>query len=241
MGALDEGPLGAIRGALGDALGRDLVSPRLREAIKAELQVLPRGARYTLPWMLRARGRSDQSLLKVTLDNARIDPLGLALEMGDERYTWSDLDRKTSQVAYVLAASGVRKGDVVALLGLNSPLYVAIILGASRLGATVALVNSHLAGHPLSHAVKASGARVAVVEASCSEALGSRPDLKAELETILTFREGDFEQRGERERRLRLHLHLGNDRPTEAVQGVPRSLGHRWGELRAALLRVQAR
>ena len=67
--------------------------------------------------------------------NAHDAPLELALEMGDEQLTWRALERKTSRIAHVLRAHGVRPGDVLALVGTNSPTYVAIVLAATRAGA----------------------------------------------------------------------------------------------------------
>ncbi len=194
MGALGGGYLGNLRGALGD-LGRNLGRAEFRDALRTEFGLLPNALRYTLPWMFRAKGESDANLLKVVLENAKVDPFGLAFEMGDERYTWGALDDKTSQIAHVLSNHGVKKGDIVALLGTNSPLYIATLFGINRVGATAALINSNLEGHPLSHAVKASGARVAVVEAKSAETLRSRVDLKPQLERIFVFNNGDFEDR----------------------------------------------
>jgi fatty-acyl-CoA synthase len=195
VGAVDQGALGAIKGALSD-LGRNLVaSAGFRDALKTEFGLVPRAVLHTLPWLVRAKGERDASILKIVLENAKADPFGLAFEMGDERYTWGALDDKTSQVAHVLSAHGVKKGDVVVLLGTNSPLYLAILFGINRVGATAALINSNLEGHPLSHAIKASGARIAVVEAKCCDAVRSRGDLKGDLEKIFAFNSGDFEER----------------------------------------------
>jgi fatty-acyl-CoA synthase len=194
VAALSEGALATLKGALGE-LGRNLRSPVYRDALRAEFGLIPKALRYTLPALIRANGEKDASILKAVLENATIDPFGLALEMGDERYTWSALDEKTSRVAHVLAAHGVKKGDVVAIIGANSPLYLASVFGINRIGGTAALVNHHLVGHPLSHAVTASKARVAIVEAGCAEAFHARDDLKDQLDKVFTFNSGDFEDR----------------------------------------------
>jgi fatty-acyl-CoA synthase len=89
----------------------------------------------------------------------------------------------------------VKKGDVVALMGTNSPLYLATVYGVNRLGATTALINSNLEGHPLSHAITACGAKVAIVEQKFVEAVRSRADLKTRLERVFSFNSGDFEDR----------------------------------------------
>lgn len=194
MSAIDEHFLDAVRHGLSDYAGGVFRSPSYRAAAKAELAIVPRALRDTVPWLAKARGDRDESLLKILIENARVDPFGLALEMGDERYTWGILDEKTSQIAHVLSAHGVGPGDVVALVAQNSPLYVAIIFGVTRLGATTALVNSHLEGHPLSHAVKASGARVAIVDGQSEKAVRARPDLQEQLRHVFTFGPGDFEE-----------------------------------------------
>ena len=136
----------------------------LRRTLAAELAVAPRIVGDLLPTLVRARLRGSPSLLALALENARRSPHGLALELDGERVTWGELDVRTSQVARVLAGHGVSKGDVVALVGRNAPSYVALILGATRVGATAALVNHHLVGKPLAHALVQSRARLFVVE-----------------------------------------------------------------------------
>jgi fatty-acyl-CoA synthase len=194
VSAADGGPIDTIRGLLLD-YSRNLPSANFRAALRTEFGLLPTALVRTIPWLLRARGETDASILKVVLENAKLDPFGLAFEMGEERYTWGALDDKTSQVAHVLAAHGIKKGDVVALMATNSPLYLAIVLGANRVGATAALINSNLEGNPLSHAVKASGARLAIVESRFIEVFRSRADLKTHVEKVFVFNPGDFEDR----------------------------------------------
>jgi fatty-acyl-CoA synthase len=194
LGAIDEHLLDAVRHGLSD-IAEGARSPSYRAAIKAELSVIPRALRYTVPVLLRAKGDNDESLLKVIIENARVDPFGLAFEMGDERYTWGILDEKTSAIAHVLSQHGVGAGDVVALIGQNSPLYAAIIYGVTRLGGTTALVNNHLEGIPLSHAVKSCGARVAIVDTESVEALRARADLKDQLRHVFTFGPGELEEK----------------------------------------------
>jgi fatty-acyl-CoA synthase len=191
---LDDGPLGKVRGALED-LGKNLPNSHFREILRTEFGLIPRAVLSTLPWFVKAKKENDASILKVVLENSQADPFGLAFEMGEERYTWGALDDRTSQVAHVLSSVGVHKGDVVALMAQNSPLYLAIVLGVNRLGGTCALINSHLEGHPLSHAVKSSKARVAIVESKLAEGFRSRQDLKDQLEKVFTFNSGDFEDR----------------------------------------------
>ncbi|MCB9619936.1 MAG: long-chain-acyl-CoA synthetase [Sandaracinus sp.] len=140
-----------------------------RDAWLAELSALPAVATGTAPWFVR-------TLLGGTLEsaarrNARRDPNGTAFLHDDTCWTWSDLDRRTSDVAWMLERAGVARGDVIALLGPNAPDYFGWVLGATRAGATAALVNTHLEGRPLHHAITSAKARVVVVHASLVEPL----------------------------------------------------------------------
>jgi fatty-acyl-CoA synthase len=194
MAAAHSSGLGALRGLVGD-LTRNFGDPEFRAALKTEFGLLPSAVRQTLPWLIKAKGERDASLLKVVLENSEKDPFGLALEMGDEKYTWSALDDKTSQIAHVLSQAGIKRGDVVALLGTNSPLYLAILLGCNRVGATASLINSHLEGHPLSHAVTVCGAKIAIVEKRFEDVFRARQDLRDALSTTFFYNSGDFEDR----------------------------------------------
>ncbi|MCA9575860.1 MAG: long-chain-acyl-CoA synthetase [Myxococcales bacterium] len=162
-----------------------------RDSVRAELALLPRAARHTLPFMVQMRRGERTTLLEVVQQNAHDAPLELALEMGDEQLTWRALERKTSRIAHVLRAHGVRPGDVLALVGTNSPTYVAIVLAATRAGATTAMINSNLRGRPLSHALLVSKARVVLCEAPLAAALSERDDL-SELD-VVTYGRGALE------------------------------------------------
>jgi fatty-acyl-CoA synthase len=51
---------------------------------------------------------------------------------------------------------GLSRGDTVCLLMANCPDYLAIWLGLSRIGATVALINTNLRGELLAHSLMSS-------------------------------------------------------------------------------------
>ena len=182
----------AIAGTAQD-LASGLSRDSFRDALAAELGIAPRAVSTVLPWVVRTRSGADASLVKEIMARAEERPSALAVQMGEERLSWAELDERTSRVAHVLHAAGVRRGDVVALFGDNSPSYLAIVLGASRLGATTALVNSRLEGQPLAHAVTTSKARVVIAEAALVSHLKARPDVTAKLTRLFTYGDGDFD------------------------------------------------
>ncbi|TLZ36052.1 MAG: long-chain-acyl-CoA synthetase [Gammaproteobacteria bacterium] len=70
-------------------------------------------------------------------------------------------------------ARGFAPGDVVCLLMKNCPQYLAIWLGLSRIGATVALINTNLTGEPLAHALGIVAPRHVIAGAELSRALAA--------------------------------------------------------------------
>ncbi len=172
---------------------RRLTSPSWRAAVGAELAAGPRVLAKMLPRLLSTRLKRGESLLHIALENARSAPDALAIEMGEERLSWAQLADATSRLAHVLGDAGVRSTDVVALLGRNSPSYLAAVLGVSRLGATTALINSHLSGRPLAHAIEASGARAVLVEAALEPALRDCEELCVSLDEVLVYGTEAFE------------------------------------------------
>jgi len=159
----------AVRAQAHD-LASGLQRPGYRGAVVQELKLGLRLVPTLLPWVVRARPEGDATLLTVVRERVAQSPDAVALEMGDERLTWVQLLSLSARVAGALRARGVRRGDVVALLGPNSPFYVAIMLGATHLGAVTALINTHLGGEPLAHALRSSGARLTLAHARLAPA-----------------------------------------------------------------------
>jgi len=68
-------------------------------------------------------------------------------------------------------ARGLGRGDTVCLVMANCPDYLAIWLGLSGIGATVALINTNLRGELLAHSLNLVAPRYVIAGASLSEAL----------------------------------------------------------------------
>jgi fatty-acyl-CoA synthase len=192
-GKVTNGKLGPVRGTLRDWVRR-AGDPEWHHLLRSQFAVVPRALTATVPWLLKARADRDESLIKVILDNAKAAPDELAFEMGQVRLTWSDVDKLTSKVAHVLTDLGVKKGDVVALLGNNSPFYLVVIFAVARMGATTALINSHLEGAPLAHALRVSTARIALVERRFADLVRRRDDLREQLTQIIAYGDSELEQ-----------------------------------------------
>jgi len=97
-----------------------------------------------------------------------------ANELGDEpvftcvgeRTTYSQLDKNSNQVANALLAQGVSKGDRVAFLGKNSPVYFELLAAAAKIRAVVVPINWRLAGPELVYVLNDCQAKLLFIGAT---------------------------------------------------------------------------
>ena len=96
--------------------------------------------------------------------------------------SYRELAARSHQYARFGLAQGLKAGDVAALLMPNCAEYVAVWLGLTRIGVTVALLNTHLAGDALVHSIRIAAPRLALVGAELAPALaGVRTQLGPQI------------------------------------------------------------
>ncbi|MBE2997519.1 long-chain-fatty-acid--CoA ligase [Nocardiopsis sp. HNM0947] len=93
---------------------------------------------------------------------ARPDTTALVYE-GDTT-TFAELERRTAEFAAGLAAAGLKRGDRIAYLGLNSATLLETLVAATRIGAVFVPVNFRLAAPEVEVVLADAGPRVLVVE-----------------------------------------------------------------------------
>jgi acyl-CoA synthetase (AMP-forming)/AMP-acid ligase II len=89
-------------------------------------------------------------------------PERVALMVGSKRLTYAELDALAGQCAAALRDQGVASGDCVAVVDGGSPLAVAAIIGAARLGAASAQMNPDLKPGEMAALCEMIGARVGI-------------------------------------------------------------------------------
>src|SRR5688572_33193828 len=82
-----------------------------------------------------------------------------AVVCGDKRLTYAQLDAWSNQIANALAASGIRRGDHVALLCPNLPYFPAVYFGILKAGATVIPLNVLLKPREIAYHLRDSDAK----------------------------------------------------------------------------------
>src|SRR5216683_515895 len=96
-----------------------------------------------------------------------------ALVSDRESLTYRGLAERSCRYARWAQAQGLAKGDVVALLMTNRPEYVAIWLGITRAGGTVALLNTNLAGPTLAFCIDSVAPKHVIVAGELFDTLSS--------------------------------------------------------------------
>ena len=81
----------------------------------------------------------------------------------DGRCTWSELLARSNRYANWFLSQGVRPGDLVGFMMVNSPEFTLAWIGLWAIGAAPAMINYHLPGPALVHCLKISSAKLTVV------------------------------------------------------------------------------
>ncbi len=137
-----------------------------------DLAEIPTFARMSLA--LR-RASADGRETCATLAVRQAERLGdrPALRFESETLSFAELNRGANRVAHLLRREGVSRGDVFALMMQNSPAFLMAEVAAAKLGAVAALVNHHLVGAALEHALAAASPKVVLADEAAVPALAS--------------------------------------------------------------------
>ncbi|MFI5805908.1 long-chain fatty acid--CoA ligase [Streptomyces sp. NPDC051561] len=112
---------------------------------------------------------------------ARKTPHRTALIHQQRTFSYADLHDRTTRLAHVLHASGVRRGDRVAYLGPNHPSFLETLFATGLLGAVFVPLNTRLAMPEIAYQLADSGARLLVHASSLYDATDNRPGPRPDL------------------------------------------------------------
>ncbi|KAL5012006.1 hypothetical protein ScPMuIL_010557 [Solemya velum] len=92
--------------------------------------------------------------------------------MSDEKcMTFQEVEERSNAIANYFHDAGYSKGDTIAVFMENSPEFVCLWLGLSKVGMTAALINFNLRGPSLSHCINISEAKSVVFGGELSMAI----------------------------------------------------------------------
>src|SRR5262249_35039164 len=111
-------------------------------------------------------GRSTDTFGRFIRQQAERIPDRIDLKFETEQLSYGAYNREVNRLAAALARAGGRAGRPIALLCLNSPLFLVGLGAIAKLGAIGTLINTHVGGAGLTHVLQASGARTGVCDAN---------------------------------------------------------------------------
>ena len=106
---------------------------------------------------------SDRTIVDMFRDLARDRPEHPALVCGERSITYATLDQRSCRLANALLAEGVHVDSRVAYLDVNEPEFFEVMLGCTKIGATVAPINFRLTPREIGQIVADSEATVLVL------------------------------------------------------------------------------
>jgi len=96
------------------------------------------------------------------LDTVAKHPDDIAISFNEIQISYKELNARVNMFALALQKDGVEKGDRIALLLVNSPVYVIAFFAALKIGAIVVNLNVGVQGEELTRCLSESGAKVVV-------------------------------------------------------------------------------
>ncbi|GAA3778921.1 hypothetical protein GCM10022403_011980 [Streptomyces coacervatus] len=120
-----------------------------------------------------------------------------ALAYFDGRITYRELDELSDSVAGHLAGRGLERGDRVAILLQNSPLFVLALLGAWKAGATVVPVNPMYKSGEVGHVLRDGEVAALICSDRAWESYLRETAAESPVRIVLTGCELDFQTRGD--------------------------------------------
>ncbi|MFW0787211.1 long-chain-acyl-CoA synthetase [Gordonia sp. CPCC 206044] len=98
------------------------------------------------------------------------------LRFHGESRTYRDCNAEANRIAADLAARGIGRGDVVAILAKNCPEVVLCMLATVKLGAIAGMINHHQRGAVLEHSLGLIDAKILLLQPGLEEALETVAD-----------------------------------------------------------------
>jgi long-chain acyl-CoA synthetase len=121
--------------------------------------------------LINALNRTFGELSALIRMHAAERPDSIAMVDDASRLTWRELNTLMDRCAVALQREGVRRGEIVALLGVNSAVYAAVYLAIIRVGAVAAPLPTSATPASIGAMIKDSGTRILFLDSATQGAL----------------------------------------------------------------------
>ena len=104
---------------------------------------------------------------------AEVFPDRIAAIHGDWRLTWRDIDTRSRRLASALAARGIGRRDMVAVMAANTPQMIEAHFGIPMIGAVLNALNTRLDAEAIAFQLQHGGARVLLADREFSPVISA--------------------------------------------------------------------
>ncbi len=147
-------------------------------------------------------------LIKNTLNSSTYTSLGMRIEywakktpnkkgifFKDESWTWKSINEETNKIANYFHSLGLKPSETVAVMMENSPEFLFVTGGISKIKGISSLINVNLRKQPLIHIMKISEPKYIVVDEDCLSAIqGVLSDIKLKNNEIFVVNKIDHKK-----------------------------------------------
>ena len=123
---------------------------------------------------------------------AKKTPNAIAIYYEDEKISYKELIERSNKYANWFLNNNLSRGDVVALMMENRPEFLACWIGITKVGGTVALINTNLSGQPLDYSLGISQASNLILGSELLENFSSTSD--ETKNNFSTWVQGNYEE-----------------------------------------------
>jgi fatty-acyl-CoA synthase len=126
-------------------------------------------------------------------DRARLTPLRVAIEFGDEVITYAELESRSERLADALTRLGLRRGDRVASLTRNRPEHVELFFACAKAALVLAPMSPRLAPAELAYQLGHSEPGALLVEPELRSLADAALELTPASPRVLTLARGELD------------------------------------------------
>lgn len=122
---------------------------------------------------------------------AQVNPNGVATVFGDRQQSWSQMLDRVARLAGALQGLGLKAGDRVALLSLNSDRYIEYYFATVWAGGAMMPMNIRWAAAECAYALNDAGAEILIVDEAFKDVATSVKPQVSGLKTLIYCGDGD--------------------------------------------------
>ncbi len=130
------------------------------------------------------------SLSRMVKRATQVRGSGLATECGDRRHTWEEFGTRIARLAAGLRGLGLRAGDRVAMLALNSDRYFEYLFAVPWAGGVLVPINTRLAPPEIAYSLTDSGTSILLVDDHFTAMLPRFRDAAPSVKTLIHVGDG---------------------------------------------------